>query len=389
VAVLVIACPCAMGLATPTAVMVGTGKGAEMGILFKSSAALETVHKLTAVVLDKTGTITRGQPAVTDLVVSPAFSLEAGGGAFAGEAQAVQGIATREDAALWLAASAERGSEHPLGEAIVREAESRGLALADPQGFQAITGRGVEAAVAGRGVLLGSPALMTERGLDVSSLAEEAARLQGEAKTVMWLGVDGQVAALIAVADTIKDGSVEAIASLRKLGLHVAMITGDNRATAEAIARQVGVDEVFAEVLPSEKADYVRRLQDQGHVVGMVGDGINDAPALAQADAGIAIGTGTDVAMETAGVTLMRGDLREVPRAIRLSSATVRTIRGNLFWAFGYNTLLVPIAAGVLYPFPWVPDLLRQLSPILAAFAMAFSSVSVVTNSLRLRRRRI
>ncbi len=365
-AVLVIACPCAMGLATPTAIMVGTGRGAEMGILFKNSAALEKAHRLTAIVLDKTGTITKGEPAVTDVI------------ALNGRGEALR-----------LAASAERGSEHPLGVAIVRAAQDEGLPLAEPQGFAAVAGQGVQAVVEGHNVLVGNLRLMQAHGVRLNGLEATAQRLQDEAKTAMWLAVDGEARALIAVADTVKEGSREAIAEMKRLGLHVAMITGDNRATAQAIAREVGVDEVFAEVLPGEKAAYVRRLQEQGYVVGMVGDGINDAPALAQADVGIAIGTGTDVAMETADVTLMRGDLRSVPQALRLSRATIRTIHENLFWAFGYNTILIPVAAGVLYPIAWVPDLLRQLHPILAALAMAFSSVSVVTNSLRLRRKRI
>jgi Cu+-exporting ATPase len=314
-AVLVIACPCAMGLATPTAIMVGTGKGAENGILFKSSAALERAHKLGAIVLDKTGTITRGEPSVTDVVRSDHANVA-------------------DDATLLrLAASAERGSEHPLN------------------GLQA-----------------------------------EAERLQNEAKTAMWIAVDGEAAGVIAVADTIKEGSKEAIARMHDLGLLVLMLTGDNQATADSIGAEVGVDRVLAEVLPGDKADIVKQLQNEGYQVGMVGDGINDAPALAQADVGIAIGTGTDVAMETADVTLMRGDLRSVPQALKLSKATMATIKQNLFWAFFYNSILIPIAAGVLYPFAWAPDFLRQLHPILAALAMAFSSVSVVSNSLRLRR---
>jgi Cu+-exporting ATPase len=352
-----------MGLATPTAMMVGTGRGAQNGILFKNSAALERAHKLTAIVLDKTGTITRGQPAVTDVVAL-------------GEA---------ETEVLRLAASAERGSEHPLGEAIVQAATERGLRLAEPARFEAVAGQGISAQVEGREVLLGNLALMHDRSVHLNGLEDEAARLQAEAKTAMWLAVDGQAAGVIAVADTIKEGSREAIAQMHKFGLHVAMLTGDNRATAEAIARQVGVDEVFAEVLPADKVAYVQKLQEGGHLVGMVGDGINDAPALAQADVGIAIGTGTDVAMEAADVTLMRGDLRSVPEALRLSRATLRTIKQNLVWAFGYNTALIPIAAGALYPFAWAPEFLRQLHPILAALAMAFSSVSVVSNSLRLR----
>ncbi len=369
VAVLVIACPCAMGLATPTAVMVGTGKGAEMGILFKNSEALERAHQLTAVVLDKTGTITRGEPAVTEVV-------------------AAQGRLSEAEV-LRLAASAERGSEHPLAEAVVRAAEARGLPLEPPGAFTSVAGQGVRAQVDGHQVVLGNLRLMEAEGVRLNGLEPEAERLQAEAKTVIWLAVDGQAAGVIAVADTIKEGSREAIAELKRLGLHVAMITGDNRTTAEAIAREVGVDTVFAEVAPGDKAAYVHRLQEEGYLVGMVGDGINDAPALAQADVGFAIGTGTDVAMETADVTLMRGDLRSVPQAIRLSRATIRTIKENLFWAFAYNTVLIPVAAGALYPFAWAPDFLRQLHPILAAFAMAFSSVSVVSNSLRLKRKKV
>jgi Cu+-exporting ATPase len=363
VAVLVIACPCAMGLATPTAIMVGTGKGAEKGILFRNSAALERAHRLTAIVLDKTGTITRGEPTVTDVI-------------------APQGAEV-----LRLAASAERGSEHPLGQAIVRAAGD--MPLPEPQAFTSITGQGVQALVEGRRVLVGNLKLMEAQGVALNGLRVEAERLQAEAKTAMWVAVDGRAAGLIAVADTVKEGSREAIAEMHRLGLHVAMITGDNRATAEVIAREAGVDTVFAEVAPSDKAAYVKRLQEQGYIVAMVGDGINDAPALAQADVGIAIGTGTDVAMEAADVTLMRGDLRSVPQALRLSRATIRTIKQNLFWAFGYNVILIPVAAGILYPFSWAPDILRQLHPILAAFAMAFSSVSVVTNSLWLKRARV
>jgi Cu+-exporting ATPase len=364
VAVLVIACPCAMGLATPTAVMVGTGKGAEMGILFKNSAALERAHKLQAIVLDKTGTITEGRPAVTDVVAGEGFE---------------------EADLLRLAASVERGSEHPLGEAILEAARARGLALPEPTDFEALAGRGARAGVDGREVLIGNQRLMDEESIALNGLSDEAARLQSEAKTVIWAAVDGRAAGLMAVADTLKEGSRDAIAKMHAMGLRVVMLTGDNRQTADAIAQQAGVDAVLAEVLPGDKAAHVKELQNEGLLVGMVGDGINDAPALAQADVGIAIGTGTDVAMETADVTLMRGDLRTVPQALRLSRATLATIRQNLFWAFFYNIILIPIAAGVLYPFEWAPDILRQLHPILAAFAMAFSSVTVVTNSLRLR----
>ncbi len=366
-AVLVIACPCAMGLATPTSIMVGVGKGAEYGVLFKNSAALEEVHKLNAIVLDKTGTITRGEPSVTDVVVSE------------------QSVVDREQL-LQLAASAERGSEHPLGEAIVRAATEKALALSEPTNFEGIAGHGIRAQVEGHDVLLGNLRLMEQQAVQLNGLAPKAESLQNEAKTAMWLAVDGQANAIIGVADTIKEGSKEAVQALKAQGLTVVMMTGDNEATAQAIAAEVGIDRIFGEVLPGDKASYVKQLQDEGYVVGMVGDGINDAPALAQANVGLAIGTGTDVAMETADVTLMRGDLRSVPQAIKLSKATMRNIHENLGWAFGYNVVLIPIAAGVLAPFAWAPDFLRQLSPILAAGAMAFSSVSVVTNSLRLKR---
>jgi len=366
IAVLIIACPCAMGLATPTAIMVGMGKGAETGILFKSSEALERGRKLTAVVLDKTGTLTRGEPSVTDVVVRSAAAID-------------------EPGLLALAASAERGSEHPLGAAIVRAAAERGLPLSSPQGFEALTGQGVRAEIDGRAVLLGNLSLMTSQQVHLNGLEGEAQRLQQEAKTTMWLAVDGQASGVIAVADTIKDGSVEAVKQLHELGLTVVMMTGDNQATADAIAREVGIDRVFAEVKPGDKAAYVKQLQSEGYSVGMVGDGINDAPALAQADVGIAIGTGTDVAMEAADVTLIGGDLRGVPRAIALSKKTVRTIKQNLFWAFAYNVTLIPVAAGVLAPVESAPEILRHLHPILAAGAMALSDVFVIGNSLRLR----
>ncbi|MFQ5577279.1 MAG: copper-translocating P-type ATPase, partial [Anaerolineae bacterium] len=362
VAVLVIACPCALGLATPTAIMVGTGKGAENGILFKNSQALERAHSLKVIVLDKTGTVTVGEPAVTDVV------------------------GAEQDELLRLAASAERGSEHPLGEAIVRAAQAQNLSLSEPEQFEAVAGRGIVARIEGRKITLGNKKLMVERSVHLNGLEGEAERLQAEAKTAMWVAVDGRAAGVIAVADTIKPGSHEAVAELHRLGLQVVMLTGDNQATAEAIARQAGIDRVLAEVLPGDKAAEVKRLQAEGGgLVAMVGDGINDAPALAQADVGIAIGTGTDVAMETADVTLMRGDLRSVPQAIGLSKATMRVIKQNLFWAFIYNIILIPIAMGVLYPFTALPVMLRALHPILAAFAMAFSSVTVVSNSLRLR----
>ncbi len=370
IAVLIIACPCAMGLATPTAIMVGMGRGAEMGILFKSSEALERAHKLTAIVLDKTGTLTRGEPSVTDLIVSPQASFD-------------------EEALLNLAASAELGSEHPLGAAIVHAAEARGLTLTRPQRFEAVAGQGIQAVIDDRALLVGNQAMMQARGVYLNGLEAVAAKLQDEAKTVMWVAVDDVAQGVIAVADTLKEGAVEAVRQMRNLGLTIVMMTGDNQVTAQAIARAVGIDRVFAEVKPGDKAAYVKQLQDEGYLVGMVGDGINDAPALAQADVGIAIGTGTDVAMETADVTLISGDLRGVARALALSRRTMRTIKENLFWAFAYNVTLIPVAAGVLAPFAWAPELLRHLHPILAALAMALSDVFVIGNSLRLRRVRL
>ncbi|TKJ29584.1 MAG: heavy metal translocating P-type ATPase [Chloroflexi bacterium B3_Chlor] len=359
VAVLIIACPCALGLATPTAIMVGTGKGAENGVLIKGGDSLETARKLEAIILDKTGTLTKGQPVVTDIVVDGRLT---------------------EVELLQLAASAERGSEHPLGEAIVEQAKARALSLAEPRDFRAIAGHGIRAEVEDKDVLLGNLKLMQDEGIALDGLGEEAVRLSNEGKTPMYVTVDGQAAGIIAVADTLKENSKEAVAELHRLGLEVYMLTGDNRRTAEAIGRELGIDQVLAEVLPEEKAAKVKELQKQGKVVAMVGDGINDAPALAQADVGIAIGTGTDVAMEASDVTLMSGDLRGVVTAIALSKATMRTIKWNLFWAFAYNTAGIPVAAGVLYPFLGI-----LLNPAIAAGAMAFSSVLVVTNSLRLR----
>ena len=390
VAILVIACPCALGLATPTAIMVGTGQGAKRGILFKNSEALEQAHKLKAIVLDKTGTITIGQPTVTDVVLAP-VSVVAQAQAVVAEAGFDETVSVaeaplNERELLRLAASAERGSEHPLGEAIVDAAKDQGLALSEPQNFEAIAGHGIVATIDGLEVALGNQKLMQQRNVALNDMQDTLTRLQDEAKTAMWVAINGQIAGIIAVADTIKEGSVEAISQLHQLGLTIAMMTGDNQATAQAIAKQVGIDKVYAEVLPSDKANYVKQLQGETDgLVAMVGDGINDAPALAQADVGIAIGTGTDVAMEASDITLMRGDLRSVSQALALSKATMRTIKQNLFWAFIYNIILIPIAAGILYPVAFAPDFLRSLNPILAAFAMAFSSVSVVTNSLRLR----
>jgi Cu+-exporting ATPase len=359
VAVLIIACPCAMGLATPTAIMVGTGKGAEHGVLIRSGEALETAYRINAIILDKTGTLTKGEPALTDVTVR-------------------NGLARGD--LLHLVASAESRSEHPLGQAIVQAAQGQGLRLSEPSEFLSVTGRGVQAMVDGHRVLVGNERLMGDEKVALDGLSGEAADLSALGRTPMYVAVDGEAAGLVAVADTLKDNSADAVAALHRLGLEVYMLTGDNRRTATAIAAEVGIDHALAEVLPGDKAAKVRELQAQGKRVAMVGDGINDAPALAQADVGIAIGTGTDIAMEAADVTLMRGDLMGVVTAISLSKATMRTIKWNLFWAFAYNTAGIPIAAGVLYPFFGL-----LLNPIFAAAAMAFSSVFVVSNSLRLR----
>ncbi len=388
VAVLVIACPCALGLATPTAVMVGTGKGAKLGVLFRSAEALERAHKLRVVVVDKTGTVTKGEPTVREVVVRAATAVSG----VAAHSNAETAVATDGEGEGWvlrLAASAERRSEHPLAAAVVREAEKRGLALAEPDGFTAVPGRGVAATVEGHEVVIGTRRLLDERGISLNGLADDAHRMETEARTPLWVAIDGEALGLVAVADAVKEGSKEAVAALQRRGLRVVMLTGDNRHTAEAIAREVGINEVRAEVLPDQKAGVVKDLQKGGELVAMVGDGINDAPALVQADVGIAIGTGTDVAMEAADVTLMRGDLRSVPQALALSAATMRSIKQNLFWAFFYNVILIPVAAGVLYPFTALPMILRELDPILAALAMASSSVTVVGNSLRLRRAKI
>jgi Cu+-exporting ATPase len=360
VAVLIIACPCALGLATPLSIMVGTGKGAQAGILIRSAEALETAHKLDTVVLDKTGTITAGKPALTDIRTTGDIT---------------------ENELLVLVAAAEADSEHPLAAAIVAGARSRELATATASGFDSITGKGVQATVNGHAVLVGTRRLLADTGIDTSALDPIAAELSAQGKTPILAAVDGRPAGVLAVADTIKDDSVAAIAALHRLGLDVVMITGDNARTAAAIARQVGIRRVLAEVLPEHKADEIRRLQAEGRRVGMVGDGINDAPALAQADIGLAIGTGTDVAIEAADITLISGSLGGVVTAIRLSRATMRNIRQNLFFALVYNAIGVPIAAGVLYPL-----LGLRLSPVLAAAAMALSSLSVVGNANRLRR---
>jgi Cu+-exporting ATPase len=378
VAVLIIACPCAMGLATPTSIMVGTGKGAESGILIRGGEALEGAHKLDTVVLDKTGTLTRGTPELTDVVV-------------------LDGM--HEEELLRLLASAERASEHPLGESIVRAATHRGLPLGELEAFEAVSGGGIRACVDGRKLLVGSRRFLSESGISEYGLASRDEELAREGKTPIIVAVDGELAGLVAVADMVRDESREAVDRLHALGLEVAMLTGDNCRTAEAIARELGVDRVVAEVRPEDKVAEVKRLQAEGKRVGMVGDGINDAPALAQADVGIAIGTGTDVAMEASDLTLISGDVRGVARAIMLSKATVRNIKQNLFWAFAYNVALIPVAAGVLYPLfteGSVPEILRPvlgeygfLNPILAAGAMALSSVTVVSNALRLRRAKV
>ena len=363
VAVLIIACPCALGLATPTSIMVGTGKGAENGILFRNAEALERLHNVRAVVLDKTGTLTEGKPRVTDLVRAP--------------------DAPAEDDVLRLVAAAERGSEHPLGEAIVRHArEERSLDVPDATAFDATAGQGIAATVDGRSVLVGRHAFLVARGVELDGgLRSAAEELAASGKTPVYAAIDGRAAAVIAIADTLKAGSVEAVAELHRLGLEVVMLTGDNETTARAIARQAGVDRVLADVRPDEKAAQIRKLQAEGKLVAMVGDGINDAPALAQADVGVAIGTGTDVAIESGSVTLMSGDLRALVTAFALSRATMRNIKQNLFWAFAYNVALIPLAAGLFYPFTgWLLD------PIFAAAAMALSSVTVVSNALRLRR---
>lgn len=359
ISVLVIACPCALGLATPTAIMVGTGKGAENGVLIKSGDALETAHKIKTIVFDKTGTITEGKPMVTDLIVTGGIT---------------------EEYLLQIVASAEKGSEHPLGEAIVRAAEEKSIEMKKGEAFKAIPGHGIEVTIDGKLVILGNKKLMTDRNIDLQNMEETSHKLAIEGKTPMYAAINGELVGIVAVADTVKASSKRAIEKLHSMGIEVAMITGDNKKTAEAIAKQVGIDVVLAEVLPQDKANEVKKLQAIGKKVAMVGDGINDAPALAQADVGIAIGSGTDVAMESADIVLMRSDLMDVPTAIQLSKKTIKNIKENLFWAFGYNTLGIPIAMGLWYIFGGY-----LLNPIIAAAAMSFSSVSVLLNALRLK----
>jgi Cu+-exporting ATPase len=360
ISVLVIACPCALGLATPTAIMVGTGKGAENGILIKSGEALESACKINTVVFDKTGTVTEGKPTVTDVLP-------------------VSGMPP--DNLLALAACAEKGSEHPLGQAIVAGASEKGLTLTKAENFRSLTGRGVEATIDGRFVLAGNRKLMEEKGVSLAIPEDVSERLGGDGKTPMYIAANGELLGVVAVADVVKESAETAIKSLRRMGMEVAMLTGDNRQTADAIAKRAGIDRVLAEVLPRDKSDEIKKLQNEGRVVAMVGDGINDAPALVQADIGVAIGSGTDVAIESADIVLMRSRLTDVPTAIRLSKKTIRNIRQNLFWAFAYNVLGIPVAAGVLHIFGG-----PMLNPIFAAAAMSLSSVSVVTNALRLKR---
>ena len=359
IAVLIIACPCSLGLATPTSIMVGTGKGAENGILIRSGEALERAHQINTIVFDKTGTLTKGRPEVTDIIA----------------------IGPSEEEVLFYASSAEKGSEHPLGESIIKKAMDEGLEIRSPEQFRAVPGHGIKATVNGKKIMLGNEKLMQDEGVSIDILKQKAVALSEQGKTPMFVSVENKISGIIAVADTLKEDSVNAVKALHNLGVDVVMITGDNKRTGDAIARLAGIDRVLAEVLPEDKASEVKKLQAAGRVVAMVGDGVNDAPALAQADIGIAIGTGTDVAIETSDITLISGNIRGVVTAIALSRATMRNIKQNLFWAFAYNVILIPVAAGVLFPFFGI-----LLNPMFAAAAMGFSSVTVVTNALRLRR---
>jgi Cu+-exporting ATPase len=361
IAVLVIACPCALGLATPTAIMVGTGKGAQNGILIKSGEALEKAHKINVVVLDKTGTITKGEPQVTDIISASKFN---------------------EDQLLQLVASAENRSEHPLGEAIIAHAKQKGFGLKAVESFESIPGRGIKATIEGKQLWIGNLKMMDEQKIKIGQLAKVADELSLAGKTAMYIGIDGILAGIIAVADTIKETSIQAVSLLHQQGIKVYMLTGDNEKTAKAIAKQVGIDYVFSEVLPEEKSIHIKDLQLEGYKVAMVGDGINDAIALAQSDVGMAIGSGTDVAMESADIVLMKSDLRDVSTAILLSKKTIKNIKENLFWAFFYNLLGIPVAMGILFLLFDGP----LLDPMLAGAAMSFSSVSVVLNALRLKR---
>jgi Cu+-exporting ATPase len=361
IAVLIIACPCALGLATPTAIMVGTGKGAQRGILIRDAEALETLHKVQAILLDKTGTITKGEPKLTDIVP------------LNGE---------NPDELLWLVASAESSSEHPLAKAVLQEVESKGLKVSTPEEFRSIPGGGIRATVSGKDVFIGTPRLLKENGIKADNLEDTIEHLTRSGKTAVVVSVDGQIKGILGFADTVKEGSKDAIRQLKDMSIEVVMLTGDNEMAARSIAEEVGVDRFFAGILPEGKVEIVRKLKDEQKVVGMVGDGINDAPALAEADVGIAIGTGTDIAMEASDITIIKGDLRDVVSAIKLSKLTLRTIKQNLFWAFFYNVVGIPVAAGLLYLFGG-----PLLNPMIASAAMAFSSVSVVSNSLRLRRK--
>lgn len=362
IAVLIIACPCALGLATPTSIMVGTGKGAENGILIRSGESLETAHKINTIIFDKTGTLTKGLPEVTD-IIAPGKS---------------------ESDILFYTASAEKNSEHSLGEAVLKKAREQNIELVDPKHFEAVPGQGIKAEISGRSLVFGNEKLMINEGISIGDFARDAERLSSEGKTPMFVCLDKKIAGIIAVADMLKDDSVAAVKSLHELGIEVVMLTGDNKRTGEAIARKAGINTVLAEVLPEDKAKEVRKLQSQGKIVAMVGDGINDAPALAQANVGIAIGTGTDVAMEASDITLIGGNLKAVVGAIGLSKATIRNIKQNLFWAFAYNVILIPVAAGILFPFFGI-----LLNPMFAAAAMGMSSITVVTNALRLKRFRV